>query len=289
MHDVFVHYSAPLLCAQSKEKKYKSVFSGKWSFRDERTCTEISAFVSRQPVLRALTLEERSCIKMPQSKIKELICREVDPTEAQVRHFSARQQKEKKKVCCCVFSSSSGFVPRHHLPHISSHCRHEQLCHALGRPHVFPVSEWNPSLLISRRWSILATHPWPLHLCSNDLSSLGTAGICNVCAAGGRLISVVCTFCKARCKNHPWCITQLSGSQHPLTLSSRIDTYRRWNHPVRWRRRSSAVAAFQRRLINLDAFQRHRDCGSSSTQALGRERVGLGRRPSPLSVSPHPC
>lgn len=60
-----------VLIQKKKRKKEKVRFSRKWSFRDERTCTEnISLCVSAAGSASSNAWRAR-CIKMPQSKIKD--------------------------------------------------------------------------------------------------------------------------------------------------------------------------------------------------------------------------
>lgn len=72
----------------------------------------------------------------------------------------------------------------------------------------------------------------------------------------------------------------------PPTPSPRIDTYGRWHPPVRWRRRSSALATLQYRLINLDAFQWCGDARSSSHSGSGESQPAWAEDPHFLLSDP---
>lgn len=173
----------------------------------EKKTPKISAFVSSQTVLWVCASTLGS-IKMPHSKIKELICREENSAEAQwairlSRSRCYRTQRVKqilfnhKRFMCCLCPSGcglfqyvffntffSGLYPllRFCVVHLSA---------------VGPLDAWeindavqNLSDFIPRPWSILATL-LPLHLYCNDLSFLETAVICKSYA---RLINVVYKF-----------------------------------------------------------------------------------------------
>lgn len=103
------------------------------------------------------------------------------------------------------------------------------------------------------------------------------------------MISVVYTFCTARCRIIPDESRSCPAPDTPPTPhtpSPRIDTYGRWHPRVRWRRRSSALATLQRRLINLDAFQRCGDARCSSRSGSGESQPAWAEDPHFLLSDP---
>lgn len=166
---------------------------------------KISAFVSLQMVLWACASTPHS-IKMPHSKIKELICREENSEEAQwarclSRGWCCKTRGVKQclitKGLCAVFvpvvvvcsSMSFSTLFFQSLPIVRSCVVHFS---AVGPRDAWGINDavQNLSEFISRPWSILPTL-LPLHLYYNDLSFLETAAICKSYA---RLINVVYKF-----------------------------------------------------------------------------------------------
>lgn len=184
----------------------KMDFFSKWSLSSRKETPKISAFVSLQTVLWVCASTPRS-IKMPHSKIKELICREENSAEAQwARRLSrgwcrkTRGVKQSlfnhKRFMYCLCPSGCGLFQYVFLNTFFQSLPIVRLCvvhlSAVGPHDAWEINDavQNLSEFISGPWSILVTL-LPLHLYCNDLSFLETAAICKSYA---RLINVVYKF-----------------------------------------------------------------------------------------------
>lgn len=181
-------------------------FFSKWSLSSRKETPKISAFVSLQTVLWVCASTPRS-IKMPHSKIKELICREENSAEAQwarrlswSRCYKTQRVKQllfnHKRFMCCLCPSGCGLFQYVFFNTFLQSLPMVKFC-VVHLSAVGPLDAWeindavqNLSEFISRPWSILATL-LPLHLYCNDLSFLETAAICK---SHAKLINVIYEF-----------------------------------------------------------------------------------------------
>ncbi len=167
---MFAVFSGHIFLSWVKDRK-NIYFSGKWSLFSWKETPEISVFVSPEMVLWVCASTPHG-IKMPHTKIKELIFREEDSEAQWARCLSLsccyKTQRMKqflfnhKSPMCCLCLSSCGLFQLVFFCTFSSifpHCK--VLCCAVG-----PLDAWeindavqNLSQFISRPWSILATLP----------------------------------------------------------------------------------------------------------------------------------